>query len=35
MAAASKTPEVVYEALIQVAAQGELLHHDEQKLVVL
>jgi hypothetical protein len=29
MAAASKTPEVVYEALIQVAAQGELLHNDD------
>jgi len=29
MAAASKTPEVVYEALIQVAAQAELLHNDD------
>ena len=29
MAAAAKTPEVVYEALIQVAAQAELLHNDD------
>jgi len=29
MAAASKTPEVVYEALIQFAAQAELLHNDD------
>ena len=29
MAAASKTPEVVYEAMIAVAAQGELLHNDD------
>jgi transposase len=29
MAAASKTPEVVYQALIQVAAQAQLLHNDD------
>jgi hypothetical protein len=29
MAAAAQTPDVVYEALIQVAAQAELLHNDD------
>jgi hypothetical protein len=29
MAAASKTPEVVYEALLKFAAQAELLHNDD------
>ncbi len=29
MAAASQTPAVVYEALIQVAAQAQLLHNDD------
>ncbi len=29
MAAASKTPEVVYEALIEAAAQAEVLHNDD------
>jgi hypothetical protein len=29
MAAASQTPELVYEALIQVAAQAELLYNDD------
>ena len=29
MAAASQTPAVVYEALLQVAAQAELLHNDD------
>ena len=29
MAAAAQTPAVVYEALIQVAAQAELLHNDD------
>ena len=29
MAAAAKIPAVVYEALILVTAQAELLHHDD------
>jgi len=33
--AASTTPEIIYEALIEVAAQGSLLHNDDTRMRVL
>jgi transposase len=33
--AASETPEIIYEALIQVAAQGSLFHNDDTRMRVL